>query len=755
MANANNSQDPRGILSDALNLWRDDIDLQRNSNKLTLKEIDRLRLEVIGFLKNQNLVSKETTDELKKVAEHLKNLSRQGNAISNDKATQAFETQIMQLFASGNLQPSGDSKVYDEMKQALGNTAKVMLSLRESLIQLGDRISTQFKELPGDDDYERKHKERGRALGASITKLAGSKSSKEIVSNLWEVGKTFMNFLVGMPFLGKLANTIGEAVGNLGRAAFGDALKLGVLLLLNGIRNIVGPITAGIQGFRFLGSLKDGTQGVIKGLWDRMSGNAGKAREMTREAAKQSLKKGEAFIEKGTGKVMQIGERVSKKTGDIIKTVRPAGKKVTEAVTKAASSKAAQAGFKGLKTLSKGGIWGAIGAGATYADALKEGDSKGKAATKAIVSHLAGFGAYAGMKAAGTLAGTAAAPGVGTAAGFIASEPVAVAGSIATQAATYKFVDKIWDMVDGKKKEDKGEDKEKYGKTLSNLLDSVDEQNEKEDKKQGVLEKFFDWLKSMWPWSKENKEAREAAREDKLGGKSGAIVTPTDGSDKQLYKNLTTSAAGLGEGSGFDGHKITSMFGERIHPVYGTKKFHKGIDLAYKANESVAAKLGGKITKMEYQKGYGNVVYIKDDKTGIEQRIAHLNGFAPGMKVGQQISAGDIIGAAGNTGVGTGVHVHYETRKNGVAVDPIKTITEERARQGITAETVRAHQIGEVSTDEKIKQGVYSSSVADKPQGPKTENDPAGNQNFCNYVGYSGIRSQMAQYQDYNCGSRG
>ena len=742
--------DPNEILSDAFNIWRDDLEIQKNGQKLTLKEIDRIGKEMISFLKAQNLASKETTSAIKSIIEFLKNQSRHGNAVSSDTGTQAVLTTVTQLFASGKLQPTGDSKLYEEMKQALGKTAEIMLSLRESLVQLGDRISSQFKELPGDDDYERRHKERGRALGASITKLAGSKSSKEIVSNLWEVGKTFMNFLVGMPFLGKLATTISDAVGKIGSALFGDTLKLGILLLLNKIRNIVGPSTAGVQGFRFLASLKDGAQG----LWDKMLGRTGKVKEMTKEAAKQSLKKGEAFIEKGTGKVMQVGERISKKTGELVKTIRPAGKKVTEAATKAASSKAGQVGFRSAKTLSKGGIWGLIGATATYADAKKEGDSDTKALTKTAISHLAGFGTYVAAKGASALAGSVV-PGVGTVAGLIASEPGAVIASAGAQAATYKLIDKIWDMVDGKKKEDKGDDKEKYGKTLNTLLDSVNEQNEKEDKKQGILEKFFDWLKSMWPWSKENKEAREAAKEDKLGGKSGAVMTPTDGSDKQLYKNLTTSAAGLGEGSGFDGHKITSMFGERIHPVYGTKKFHKGIDLAYKANEAVAAKLGGKITKMEYQKGYGNVVYIKDDKTGIEQRIAHLNGFAPGMKVGQQVKIGDIVGAAGNTGVGTGVHVHYETRKNGVAVDPIKTITEERARQGITAETVKAHQLGEVSTDEKIKQGVYSSSVADKPQGPKTENDPAGNQNFCNYVGYSGIRSQMAQYQDYNCGSRG
>jgi len=179
------------------------------------------------------------------------------------------------------------------------------------------------------------------------------------------------------------------------------------------------------------------------------------------------------------------------------------------------------------------------------------------------------------------------------------------------------------------------------------------------------------------------------------------------------------------------------------------------MDLAYNAGEAVGAKIGGKITKMEYQKGYGNVVYMVDSQTGVEQRYAHLSGFAPGLKVGQTVKAGDIIGAAGNTGVGTGVHVHYETRKGGVAVDPIRTTVEARQQLGITADSMKAEQVKAAVTDEKIKQGIYSSSVTDKVQGPQSETDYSGNQNFCNYVGYSGIRAQMAQYSDYNCGIGG
>ncbi|GIP56168.1 M23 family metallopeptidase [Paenibacillus vini] len=117
----------------------------------------------------------------------------------------------------------------------------------------------------------------------------------------------------------------------------------------------------------------------------------------------------------------------------------------------------------------------------------------------------------------------------------------------------------------------------------------------------------------------------------------------------------------------FAEYKLTSPFGYRIHPVYKTRKFHRGVDLvtspsngpiyAFVAGEVVHAKEGVKGSGFG---GYGIVVAIKDDK-GYLHCYAHLSMAA--VKVGQKVERGQMIGRQGSTGVSTGPHLHYEVRK--------------------------------------------------------------------------------------------
>lgn len=114
-------------------------------------------------------------------------------------------------------------------------------------------------------------------------------------------------------------------------------------------------------------------------------------------------------------------------------------------------------------------------------------------------------------------------------------------------------------------------------------------------------------------------------------------------------------------------YRLTSPFGYRIHPVYKTKKFHKGVDLvitpsngpiyAFVAGEVIHAKEGIKGSGFG---GYGIVVAIKDNK-GYLHCYAHLSMAA--VKVGQKVERGQMIGRQGSTGVSTGPHLHYEIRK--------------------------------------------------------------------------------------------
>jgi len=114
----------------------------------------------------------------------------------------------------------------------------------------------------------------------------------------------------------------------------------------------------------------------------------------------------------------------------------------------------------------------------------------------------------------------------------------------------------------------------------------------------------------------------------------------------------------------------TSGFGPRPSPTGGASSNHQGVDYRAPIGSPIYANTDLTINKAGVGSGYGNVVYATD-KNGTQYRFGHLDGFPPGMKAGDTIKAGDVVGYTGNTGVSTGPHLHYEARPNGgAAVDP-------------------------------------------------------------------------------------
>lgn len=118
--------------------------------------------------------------------------------------------------------------------------------------------------------------------------------------------------------------------------------------------------------------------------------------------------------------------------------------------------------------------------------------------------------------------------------------------------------------------------------------------------------------------------------------------------------------------------KITSSYGERVHPVSGKKSFHTGLDIAGNMGEDVLASLSGKVVSSGwYNSVYGNVV-ILNHGNNIQTFYAHMSETL--VKVGQEVKRGDVIGKVGSTGLSTGPHLHFEIRINGEHVDPTKRI---------------------------------------------------------------------------------
>ena len=120
------------------------------------------------------------------------------------------------------------------------------------------------------------------------------------------------------------------------------------------------------------------------------------------------------------------------------------------------------------------------------------------------------------------------------------------------------------------------------------------------------------------------------------------------------------------------GHtRISSPYGNRVHPISGGTKFHKGLDIPAPSGSPIVAIDDGVVTFSGVQNGYGNVVMIKhtDGKVTL---MAHNSQNL--VSVGQQVKRGQVVAKIGSTGNSTGPHTHFEIRVGGTPVNPMSYV---------------------------------------------------------------------------------
>lgn len=115
--------------------------------------------------------------------------------------------------------------------------------------------------------------------------------------------------------------------------------------------------------------------------------------------------------------------------------------------------------------------------------------------------------------------------------------------------------------------------------------------------------------------------------------------------------------------------RISSGYGWRIHPIFGDRRFHTGVDIAAPSGQAVLASLPGTVVFAGTKSGYGLVVII-DHGNSFATVYAHLSAAA--VYSGQAVGKSQRIGSVGCTGYCTGPHLHFETRVNGEPVDPMQ-----------------------------------------------------------------------------------
>ncbi|MDE6368816.1 MAG: M23 family metallopeptidase [Muribaculaceae bacterium] len=113
---------------------------------------------------------------------------------------------------------------------------------------------------------------------------------------------------------------------------------------------------------------------------------------------------------------------------------------------------------------------------------------------------------------------------------------------------------------------------------------------------------------------------------------------------------------------------MASGYGYRRDPIYGTTKFHEGMDFSSPIGTPVYATGDGTVTHGSWKSQYGNMIEI-DHGYNYTTRYAHLSQIL--VKPGQKVKRGDLIGKVGNTGKSTGPHLHYEVRFRGQPQNPV------------------------------------------------------------------------------------
>lgn len=218
--------------------------------------------------------------------------------------------------------------------------------------------------------------------------------------------------------------------------------------------------------------------------------------------------------------------------------------------------------------------------------------------------------------------------------------------------------------------EDAKTEKENKNSELKKLKEEKQQKvnNLSEEQKQ-IQAKIDEYDAQMKELQKKEKEALAAEKAAEEAAKKASTKT-TSSTSSSTSTSKSTSSNGKFAWPVPSSSRISSPWGYRIHPIYGTKKLHAGIDIAASNGSNIVAGESGTVilSSWGYNGGYGNYIIISHGN-GYTTRYAHCSNLY--VKVGDTVSRGQVIAAVGSTGASTGPHCHFEVRINGESVNPV------------------------------------------------------------------------------------
>lgn len=191
-----------------------------------------------------------------------------------------------------------------------------------------------------------------------------------------------------------------------------------------------------------------------------------------------------------------------------------------------------------------------------------------------------------------------------------------------------------------------------------------------------------------------------------IGGVNVEMLRMTnDGADYELYRyvngrgdvgyydQLGRSSKKTFFNSPLQYTRISSGFSKsRLHPIYKVRRAHEAVDYAAPTGTPVSSVADGTVIFAGWSGGYGRLITIKHDEV-YTTMYAHLSRFARGLKKGDHVKQGDLIGYVGATGTATGPHLDFRMKMNNTFIDPQAVLAKQEGRMLEAAEAQAFSQL--------------------------------------------------------------
>jgi murein DD-endopeptidase MepM/ murein hydrolase activator NlpD len=139
--------------------------------------------------------------------------------------------------------------------------------------------------------------------------------------------------------------------------------------------------------------------------------------------------------------------------------------------------------------------------------------------------------------------------------------------------------------------------------------------------------------------------------------------------------------------------RISSGFSKnRLHPVYRVRRAHEAVDYAAPTGTPISSVAEGVVVFAGWSGGYGRLITIKHDDV-YTTMYAHLSRFATGLKKGDRVSQGDLIGYVGASGTATGPHLDFRMKQNNTFIDPQAVMAKQEGQMLEAAEAQAFSQL--------------------------------------------------------------